>query len=111
MKSASMRDQERICDMLKREAMQLAKLRHPSCLQVVESVDESRTAIAFATEPVCLYLPSDACVILLIHTAFDGHACKVFASLSNILGDRTNLDKPPDTLKEYALDELEVMPP
>lgn len=52
MKSSSMRDQEAICEMLKREATQLAKLRHPSCLQVVEAVDESRNAIAFATEPV-----------------------------------------------------------
>ncbi|RKP06151.1 kinase-like domain-containing protein [Thamnocephalis sphaerospora] len=45
-------EREQVCELLKREATQLTRLRHPSILEVVEPVDESRTAIAFATEPL-----------------------------------------------------------
>ncbi|KAF9387471.1 hypothetical protein BGX21_000540 [Mortierella sp. AD011] len=52
-------------------------------LEVVEPVDESRTAIAFATEPI-------------------------FASLSNLLGDYENLPNVPDEIRQFELDELEL---
>ena len=52
-------------------------------LEVVEPVDESRTAIAFATEPI-------------------------FASLSNLLGNYENLPSVPEDIRKFELDELEV---
>ncbi|KAG0005629.1 hypothetical protein BGZ79_003239 [Entomortierella chlamydospora] len=68
---------------LRRQASQLSRLRHPCMLEVVEPVDESRTAIAFATEPI-------------------------FASLSNLLGDYENLPNVPDEIRQFELDELEL---
>ncbi|KAG0338634.1 hypothetical protein BG004_007150 [Podila humilis] len=79
----SKRDQERVYEFLKKEASQLSRLRHPCMLEVVEPVDESRTAIAFATEPI-------------------------FASLSNLLGNYENLSSVPDDIRKFELDELEV---
>ncbi|KAG0030264.1 hypothetical protein BGZ82_007507 [Podila clonocystis] len=79
----SKRDQERVYEFLKKEASQLARLRHPCMLEVVEPVDESRTAIAFATEPI-------------------------FASLSNLLGNYENLASVPEDIRKFELDELEV---
>ncbi|KAF9998240.1 hypothetical protein BGZ65_006239 [Modicella reniformis] len=52
-------------------------------LEVVEPVDESRTAIAFATEPI-------------------------FASLSNLLGNYENLASVPEDIRKFELDDLEV---
>ncbi|KAG0213585.1 hypothetical protein BGX28_004002 [Mortierella sp. GBA30] len=52
-------------------------------LEVVEPVDESRTAIAFATEPI-------------------------FASLSNLLGNYENLPSVTEDIRKFELDELEV---
>ncbi|RKP26688.1 kinase-like domain-containing protein, partial [Syncephalis pseudoplumigaleata] len=52
MMQLSNQEREQVCELLKREAMQLTRLRHPSVLEVVEAVDESRTSIAFATEPL-----------------------------------------------------------
>ncbi|KAG0222125.1 SCY1-like protein 2 [Mortierella sp. GBA43] len=79
----SKRDQERVYEFLKKEASQLARLRHPCMLEVVEPVDESRTAIAFATEPI-------------------------FASLSNLLGNYENLSSVPDDIRKFELDDLEI---
>ncbi|KAF9428360.1 hypothetical protein BGZ94_002662 [Podila epigama] len=79
----SKRDQERVYEFLKKEASQLSRLRHPCMLEVVEPVDESRTAIAFATEPI-------------------------FASLSNLLGNYENLPSVPEDIRKFELDELEV---
>ncbi|KAF9936682.1 hypothetical protein BGZ67_002141 [Mortierella alpina] len=79
----SKRDQERVYEFLKKEASQLSRLRHPCMLEVVEPVDESRTAIAFATEPI-------------------------FASLSNLLGNYENLPCVPEDIRKFELDELEV---
>jgi len=55
-------------------------------LEVVEPVDESRTAIAFATEPI-------------------------FASLSNLLGNYENLPSVSEDIRKFELDELEVSKP
>ncbi|GJJ69431.1 SCY1-like protein 2 [Entomortierella parvispora] len=79
----SKRDQERVYEFLKKEASQLARLRHPCMLEVVEPVDESRTAIAFATEPI-------------------------FASLSNLLGNYENLPQVSEDIRKFELDELEI---
>ncbi|KAK3813167.1 MAG: kinase-like domain-containing protein [Benniella sp.] len=79
----SKRDQERVYEFLKKEAGALSRLRHPCMLEVVEPVDESRTAIAFATEPI-------------------------FASLSNLLGNYENLPSVPDDIRKFELDDLEI---
>ncbi|KAF8982291.1 hypothetical protein BGZ46_001517 [Entomortierella lignicola] len=52
-------------------------------LEVVEPVDESRTAIAFATEPI-------------------------FASLSNLIGNYENLTTVSEDIRQFELDELEL---
>ncbi|KAK9465260.1 kinase-like domain-containing protein [Lipomyces arxii] len=46
------RDVEEIYTRLRREAGYLAKLRHPSVLELVEPVEESRSSISFVTERV-----------------------------------------------------------
>ncbi len=48
-----------VVDRLKREALALAKLRHPSVLELVEQVEETRGGgLQFATEPVTASLAS-----------------------------------------------------
>ncbi|KAI7868246.1 kinase-like domain-containing protein, partial [Spinellus fusiger] len=42
----------RVYEQLKKEASHLARLRHPSILEVVEPVTESRSSIVFVTEPL-----------------------------------------------------------
>ncbi|CAJ0854727.1 11189_t:CDS:10 [Entrophospora sp. SA101] len=64
-------------------ASQLSRLRHPSILEVVEAVEESRTVITFATEPI-------------------------IASLSNLLGNYDNLSPIPDDIRKFEMDELEI---
>jgi len=70
-----------ICNLF--QASQLARLRHPSLLEIAEPVDESRTAITFATEPI-------------------------LASLTNLLGNYDNLSPIPEDIKKFEMDELEV---
>ncbi|CAG8482531.1 2351_t:CDS:10 [Acaulospora colombiana] len=77
------KENEKVYQILKREATQLSRLRHPSLLEVVEAVEESRTVITFATEPI-------------------------LASLSNLLGNCDNLSPVPDDIKNFEMDELEV---
>ncbi|KAL1926285.1 hypothetical protein VTP01DRAFT_5982 [Rhizomucor pusillus] len=48
----SRNDTEKVYELLKKEASNLARLRHPSILEVVEPVSESRSSIAFVTEPL-----------------------------------------------------------
>lgn len=43
---------ERVLEVLKAEAAALSKLRHPSILEMVEPLEETRTELIFATEPV-----------------------------------------------------------
>ncbi|KAI0811239.1 kinase-like protein [Irpex lacteus] len=43
---------ERTLEVLKAEATALSRLRHPSILEVVEPLEETRTELTFATEPV-----------------------------------------------------------
>ncbi|CAG8554764.1 2089_t:CDS:10 [Paraglomus occultum] len=77
------KESERVYQVLKREASQLARLRHPSLLEIAEPVDESRTAITFATEPI-------------------------LASLTNLLGNYDNLSPIPEDIKKFEMDELEI---
>lgn len=65
-KTVDKRVREPLIDMLKRGPTQLQKLRHPSLLQIVHPLAESKDYLAFATEPV-------------------------FASLSNVLGRTDNI--------------------
>ncbi|KAI9266814.1 kinase-like domain-containing protein [Phascolomyces articulosus] len=51
-RGASKNDTEKVYELLKKEASNLARLRHPSILEVVEPVSESRSSIAFVTEPL-----------------------------------------------------------
>ncbi|KAJ2008160.1 Protein kinase domain-containing protein ppk32 [Coemansia thaxteri] len=46
------REQGLIVDMLKNEASQLTRLRHPSVLQVMEPLEETRSSLMFVTEQV-----------------------------------------------------------
>ncbi|OAX40509.1 kinase-like protein [Rhizopogon vinicolor AM-OR11-026] len=43
---------ERVLEVLKAEAAALSKLRHPSILEMVEPLEETRNELIFATEPV-----------------------------------------------------------
>ena len=77
------RDRELIIDALKRGVQQLTKLRHPRILSVIHPLEETREALAYATEPV-------------------------FASLANVLGNTDNLASPPKFLTEFSLFEVEI---
>ncbi|XP_061180862.1 SCY1-like protein 2 [Saccostrea echinata] len=80
----SKRDRELVIESLKKGVSQLTRLRHPKILSVLHPLEESREALAFATEPV-------------------------FASLANVLGDHTNVPTPvPPELAEFKLFEVEI---
>ncbi|TFK42768.1 kinase-like protein [Crucibulum laeve] len=51
---------ERILEVLKAEASALSRLRHPSILEMVEPLEETRSELVFATEPVLSSL--DLCI-------------------------------------------------
>ncbi|KAI9353080.1 hypothetical protein BD770DRAFT_139768 [Pilaira anomala] len=51
-RGSSRHDTDIVYELLKKEAGNLARLRHPSILEVVEPVSESRSSIAFVTEPL-----------------------------------------------------------
>ncbi|CEP10781.1 hypothetical protein [Parasitella parasitica] len=51
-RGSSRHDTEVVYELLKKEAGNLARLRHPSILEVVEPVSESRSSIVFVTEPL-----------------------------------------------------------
>ncbi|KAI9765269.1 MAG: hypothetical protein M1840_007468 [Geoglossum simile] len=50
------RAHEEVVERLKKEASSLARLRHPSILEVVEQVEETRNGLMFATEQVTVSL-------------------------------------------------------
>lgn len=57
--SAVRKAQDEVIERLKREASNLARLRHPSILQLVEPVEETRNGgLMFATEPITASLGS-----------------------------------------------------
>ncbi|XP_069132809.1 SCY1-like protein 2 isoform X2 [Argopecten irradians] len=80
----SRRDKEIIIESLKKGVSQLTRLRHPKVLSILAPLEESREALAFATEPV-------------------------FASLGNVLGFHDNLPSPlPRQLADFSLYEVEI---
>ncbi|KAG2171698.1 hypothetical protein INT43_008078 [Umbelopsis isabellina] len=83
-RGSSRADTERVYEMLKKEASNLTRLRHPAILEVVEPVSESRSSIAFATEPLQ-------------------------ASLHNLLGNTDGFDgSTPKEITGFELDDLEI---
>lgn len=77
------RDREVITTLLRSGVQQLTKLRHPKILAVIHPLEESREALAFATEPV-------------------------FASLANVLGEMTHVTPVPKELQEFQLYDVEI---
>jgi SCY1-like protein 2 len=61
-------------DLVRADAARLVRLRHPGVLHVVQALDETKAAMAMATEPV-------------------------FASVANALGCLDNVGKVPKELK------------
>ncbi|KAH7889933.1 kinase-like domain-containing protein [Phlebopus sp. FC_14] len=52
MEGLSPTSRERVLDVMKAEAVALSRLRHPSILEMVEPLEETRNELIFATEPV-----------------------------------------------------------
>jgi SCY1-like protein 2 len=79
------KDQDRMCELLKKEAQTLSRLRHPSFLEVTEALNDSPLALAFATEPLLV-------------------------GLSNALGELRNFDvaNKSEFKERFELDEVEV---
>lgn len=70
-------------DLARADAARLVRLRHPGVLHVVQALDETKAAMAMATEPV-------------------------FASVANALGCLDNVGKVPKELKGMEMGLLEV---
>lgn len=77
------RDREVIIESLRKGVQTLTKLRHPKILSVIHPLEETREALAFATEPV-------------------------FASLANVLGSHENLSGGAKFLADFQLYEVEI---
>ncbi|KAJ3329806.1 SCY1-like protein 2 [Blyttiomyces sp. JEL0837] len=79
------KDQDRANEILKKEAQNLSRLRHPSMLEVTEAPADSPTALAFATE-------------------------SVLCCLSNVLGTFTNFGNASrqEFKEKFDLDEIEI---
>ncbi|KAJ1284318.1 hypothetical protein BS78_03G195000 [Paspalum vaginatum] len=70
-------------DLVRADAARLVRLRHPGVLHVVQALDETKAAMAMATEPV-------------------------FASVANALGCLDNVGKVPKELKGMEMGLLEI---
>ncbi|OEL18249.1 SCY1-like protein 2 [Dichanthelium oligosanthes] len=70
-------------DLVRADAARLVRLRHPGVLHVLQALDETKAAMAIATEPV-------------------------FASVSNALGSLDNVGKVPKELKGMEMGLLEI---
>ncbi|XP_020089556.1 SCY1-like protein 2 [Ananas comosus] len=70
-------------DLARADAARLVRIRHPGVLHVVQALDESKNAMAMATEPL-------------------------FASVANALGSLDNVPNPPKELKSMEMGLLEV---
>ncbi|XP_078167971.1 SCY1-like protein 2 A [Carex rostrata] len=70
-------------DLIRADATRLVRIRHPGVVHVVQALDESKNAMAMATEPL-------------------------FASVANALGNCENISKVPKELKGMEMGLLEV---
>jgi SCY1-like protein 2 len=98
--SANKKLQEDVIDRLKREASNLARLRHPSILQVLEPVEETRSGgLMFATEPLTASLSG----LLLEQNGQDNTA-------GGSRGSRYMVQEPDGSRrrKDFEIDELEI---
>lgn len=64
-------------DLVRQDAAQLMRLRHPGVVRVIQALDESKAAMAMVTEPI-------------------------FASVANVLGRHDNISKVPSELKDLV---------
>mmetsp|Transcript_43917 Transcript_43917/g.71412 ORF Transcript_43917/g.71412 Transcript_43917/m.71412 type:complete len:1056 (-) Transcript_43917:1151-4318(-) len=75
--------QEAVLETVKKEASQIARLRHPDVVKVLSPVEETRTSLVYVTEPV-------------------------MCSLANALHNYANLPTVPQHLRDFELTELEA---
>lgn len=69
--------EEAFLDLLRQDAAQMSRLRHPGVVRVVQALDESKTTMAIVTEPI-------------------------FTSVANVLGSVDNIAKVPAELKDLV---------
>lgn len=95
------RAQEEVLERLKKEASSLARLRHPSILELAEPVEETRNGgLMFATEPVTASLAS-----LLAEKDEQGPAGGTGERRSRFVVEEADGSK---TSRELEIDELEI---
>ncbi|KAG6553544.1 hypothetical protein Mapa_004457 [Marchantia paleacea] len=70
-------------DIVRADAAQLMRLRHPGVVRVIQGLDESKGAMAMVTEPI-------------------------FASVANVLGRLENVGNTPKELQNLELGQLEI---
>ncbi|KAK5021533.1 Protein kinase domain-containing protein ppk32 [Exophiala sideris] len=91
--------QDEVVERLKREASSLARLRHPSVLQLVEPVEETRNGgLMFATEPVL-------CSLSAALAQKDQAGSRNGRGLSRSVSDDGGASK---TSEDVEIDELEI---
>lgn len=93
--------QDEIVERLKREASNLARLRHPSILQLVEPVEDTRTGgLMFATEPVTASLAG----LLAEKDEQEGHGATGAQRSRYVIEDGKGARR----RREVEMDELEI---
>ncbi|KEF56467.1 SCY1 protein kinase [Exophiala aquamarina CBS 119918] len=91
--------QEEVVERLKKEASSLARLRHPSILQLVEPVEDTRNGgLMFATEPI-------QCSLSAALAQKDRDSGRSIRGASKHVSDEGN---PSRALNDAELDELEI---
>ncbi|KAJ6107963.1 hypothetical protein N7523_009286 [Penicillium sp. IBT 18751x] len=99
--SGSKKLQEDVIERLKREASNLARLRHPSILQVLEPVEETRSGgLMFATEPLTASLSG----LLLLAKGDQEHAGASSRSSRYMAEQADGIRRRQD----FEIDELEI---
>lgn len=69
--------EDQFLDLVRQDAAQLMRLRHPGVVRVIQALDESKAAMAMVTEPI-------------------------FASAANVLGRHDNVARVPSELKDLV---------
>jgi hypothetical protein len=69
--------EDQFLDLVRQDAAQMMRLRHPGVVRVIQALDESKAAMAMVTEPI-------------------------FASAANVLGRHDNVAKVPTELKDLV---------